>query len=360
MVSLYFLPSPHEIPVRGILRQGKEKIMKIASVFIGLTILLLLLTAADPADLSPSPRGYHQMTFDTESNRIVLFGGQTGYWRDPAQVSRETWVFDPETAQWTQMFPDVSPDISAGGDMTYDSHADRSILSFLTFDWTTLETWAYDVNSNTWERKADGPGRRLGQRLAYDSESDRVVLFGGFDMSTFKLVDETWAYDYNTDTWTNMQPDIHPKMRNYHGMVYDPKVDRVVVWGGDVKGADKPEVWLYDYNTNTWEKRTYSHGPDVRDYCFLAYDKKSDRVIMYGGYAYGNDETWVYDVNTNTWKQMQPEQNPGVISRYTMVYAGNRTILFGGQDGPNNFVYKNETWSYNLKANLWRNISPGQ
>ncbi len=183
-------------------------------------------------------------------------------------------------------------------------------------------------------------------------------MFGGFDFATMKLVDETWAYDYKTDTWTNLAPRVHPKMTNYHGMVYDPKADRVVVWGGDVKGADKPEVWLYDYNTNTWEMRTYKNGPEIRDYCILAYDAKADRIIMYGGYPYGNDETWVYNVNTNTWKQMWPEQNPGMISRYTMVYAGNRTILFGGQDGPDNFVYNGETWSYNLKANRWSNISP--
>ena len=104
--------------------------------------------------------------------------------------------------------------------------------------------------------------------------------------------------------------------------------------------------------------RAYKIGPEVRDYCGLVYDAKADRIIMYGGYSYGNDETWVYNLNTNTWQQMHPAQNPGMISRFTMVYTGNRTILFGGQDGPDNFVYNGETWSYNLKANEWNNISP--
>jgi hypothetical protein len=93
----------------------------------------------------------------------------------------------------------------------------------------------------------------------------------------------------------------------------------------------------------------------------LAYDAKADKIIMYGGYDYGNDETWTYDLNTDTWQQKQPVNNPGIISRYGMVYARdiNRTILFGGQDGPFQFQYKEDTWSYNLKANRWNNITPG-
>lgn len=316
---------------------------------------------------SPTARGYHQMAYDTESQRVILYGGQTGnFFLDPVHLSHETWSFTPDTKVWTQMSPISSPGGSSGGDMTYNSKADRSILSIISDDFSRLETWAYDANSDTWTRLADGPRAMVGQRIVYDSESDRIIMFGGFDFSRFKLVDEVWVYDYNSDEWINMpQSHVHPQARNFHGMVYDSKADRVVVWGDwqrNYTAATDESVWTYDFNTNAWQEFKHKKdGPAVRDYITLAYDEKADKIIMYGGYDYGNDETWIYDLNTHMWQQMQPTIHPGVISRYGMVYVKdvNRTILFGGQDGVTQFVYKGDTWSFNSKADRWTDISPG-
>lgn len=204
----------------------------------------------------------------------------------------------------------------------------------------------------------------LGQRIAYDSESDRIIMFGGFDMTKYKFVDETWVYDFNNDTWTNMEPKVHPSGRNYVGMAYDSKADRVVVWGDwqrNYTPATDESVWTYDYNTNTWQefKHKKDDGPRVRDYMMLAYDEKADKIIMYGGFDFGNDETWVYDLNTDTWQQMQPVNNPGVISRYAMVFVEdtNEIILFGGQDGATYYQFVGDTWSYKLKSDEWTKVS---
>ncbi len=151
--------------------------MKKANVLIlivGLPILLLL-TASNTIDpLSPSPRGYHQMAYDSKLNSIILFGGQTGnIFEDPAAFNAETWMFNPDTGLWIEKLSTDSPgsptNVSTGGDMTYNSKADRTILSILTNDlWNgTLETWVYDSTKNTWEKMADGPGKLTGQRLAY-------------------------------------------------------------------------------------------------------------------------------------------------------------------------------------------------
>ena len=345
--------------------------MKKVSVFgvtIFATILLLLATAMSAFNVSPSARAYHQMTYDSESGLVVLYGGQTGVWGDPTSLNHETWLFDPNTNMWTKKLDndlETNPGGSCGGDMIYNSEENLSILSVISDDLNELQTWAYDANSNSWEQLANVPRTpMLGQRIAYDSESNRIIMFGGFDMTKYIFVHETWVYDYNTNSWTNMQPKKHPSGRNYVGMVYDPKADRIVLWGDYQKnytrGTDD-SVWTYDYNTNTWEEHIHKKdGPVVRDYMMMAYDEKADKFIMYGGYEYGNDETWVYDLNTDTWQQMQPKDNPGGISRYAMVYAkdANKVILFGGQDGETNYQYNNETWSYKLKSNKWSNVSP--
>ncbi len=355
------------------------KAVKLIGLLLSAVMLLGVLTAAAPQGASPTAAGYTQMTYDTKAGLVILYGGQSSGvpWYDPLGWCRETWTFDPETHIWVQKFPAVSPEGHSGGDMTYDSKAGVSILSILPDDWllgrpiAPLQTWAYDAQTNVWTRLADGPKPLVGQRIVYDSESDRIIMFGGADLTTFKNINETWVYDYNTDTWTDMQPAVSPRARNYQGMVYDAKADRVVMWGGgasraDLKGADNAAVWTYDYNTNTWqEQENRKDTPSIRAYIHLAYDAKADRIIMYGGYDYGNNETWTYDLNTDTWQQMHPPTNPGMLSRYSMVYANdvNRTILFGGQEGPTNYAnpqYKTDTWSYNLRADRWTNISPGQ
>jgi len=338
--------------------------VKLLSAWVIAMAMLLTLTASDGMDTSPAARAYHQMAYDSESGLVVMYGGQTGnFFQDPSLSSYETWIMDPETSTWTQMFPDTYPEGSGGGDMAYNSKVDRVILSIVTTDWTILQTWEYDVNSNTWNQLADGPYPMVGQRIVYDSESDRVIMFGGYNVEKWTFVHETWVYDYAADEWTNMKPKVHPSGRNYHGMAYDSKADRVVVWGDWNKnytnGTDE-SVWTYDYNTNTWQELKHKKdGPVVRDYMMLVYDEKADKMIMYGGYEYGNDETWAYNLNDNSWQQMQPINNPGVLSRYAMIYASNinQTILFGGQIADQRFVYTPEAWSYKFKTDQWSNMT---
>lgn len=318
----------------------------------------------------PEALAYHQMVYDPDTGYVILYGGQDGSvtWPDPAGFRHETWFFDPIANVWIKMLEDglaTNPGGSAGGDMAYDSKEKLSILSVISDDLKELQTWAYDSIENTWEQLANAPTPpMLGQRIVYDAESDRIIMFGGLDMTKYKFVDETWVYDYHTDKWTNMEPVTHPRGRNYVGMVYDPKADRVVLWGDWNKnytaGTDDG-IWTYDYNKNTWE--SYKHrrdGPVVRDYMMIAYDDIMDKIIMYGGYEYGNDETWAYDLTTDSWQQMTPSTNPGVISRYGMVYAENvkAFILFGGQDGALNYQYLADTWSYDMGSNTWTNIFP--
>ena len=65
--------------------------------------------------------------------------------------------------------------------------------------------YSYDYNTNSWEQKDllnTGPFK-YGHKLAYDSESDKVILFGG-GSEPYDISNETWAYDYNTDSWTQM------------------------------------------------------------------------------------------------------------------------------------------------------------
>jgi hypothetical protein len=308
------------------------------------------------------------MAYDIESDRIILFGGLTGdYSKDPAYYNGETWAYDVTANRWTQMKPPSGPTRRCAAELAYDAESDRVILygGCNEVTWGLGDTWAYDFNTNTWTQMAFGPDgpTHIGARLAYDAESDRIILFGGCDMGG-SLYNDTWAYDFNSDTWTEMKPRTSPPGRNYQAMAYNAKSDRVLVWGvGDVTVAQPDEsVWSYDFNTNTWQEMKPGAGPHPSDraYATWVYDAAADRMILFGGFVNGTDETWAYDYNTNTWTKLEPSTVPGKRSRHALVYstAADRAILFGGQVGYTQFQYTGETWIYDLSTNTWTNVTP--
>jgi len=56
--------------------------------------------------------------------------------------------------------------------------------------------------------------------MTYDSKADRIILFAGTGAGDD--FDDTWAYDYNSDTWTQFAPTSHPTGRHYGTMTFDP------------------------------------------------------------------------------------------------------------------------------------------
>jgi hypothetical protein len=345
---------------------------KLITIVVGFLIIGILITGSAAAESTiPSPRGYVSIAYDAESQQVVLYGGQTGPWGLRTSINGETWAYDVTANVWAQMFPKPHPKDKAAAQLGYDVESDRVIMyggGIWLWGLATEETLAYDYNTNTWEKMAYGPKDHLGARLAYDSESDRTILFGGLNVRDWFLCEDTWAYDYNTDTWQEMNPPVHPPGRNYQAMTYDSNADRVLTWGGMyIDEAPLPEsMWAYDYNTNTWEelltgKKPY---PKSRDYAAMAYDVESDRTILFGGVPIEDPEgevgTWAYDYNKKSWKEMKPAIEPPSVSRHAMVYSAktDRVILFGGElDDGVQFTYTNEIWAYDFNTNTWTNLT---
>jgi hypothetical protein len=323
---------------------------------------------APPAEANPSPRGYTSLAYDSESKRVIMFGGQTGDYEELSSYNDETWAYDAGANKWTEMKPSSGPSKRSALSLAYDTESDRVILygGGLPPYWSGYGTWAYDFNLDTWTEMADGPTNHLGARLAYDAESDRIILFGGYVVQTGVYKNDTWAYDFNSDTWTEMKPKTSPPGRNYHAMTYDTKIDRVLVWGDNSDGPVDKSMWSYDFNTNTWKEKKQGKKvyPAGRDYPVMAYDAESDRTILYGGVLFDGDEigdeTWVYDANTNTWTKMKPSTVPGLLSRHAIEYDSDadRILIFGGWTDPAGNNCSNETWSYDFNTDTWTNVTP--
>jgi uncharacterized cupredoxin-like copper-binding protein/N-acetylneuraminic acid mutarotase len=326
----------------------------------------------------PAARSYHAMAYDSESDRVVLFGGLVVTDPPQAEVRDDTWAYDVNTDTWTNMDPVSRPSPRFYHVMAYDSESDRVVLfgGFTATGTFSDETWTYDLNTNSWTNvtPAVGPSGRANQGMAYDAESDRVVLFGGstgFPGGTAGDVsDETWTYDLNTNSWTNVTPAVGPSARIGHVMAYDTESDQIVLFGGSTGvPQDFPEnlsddTWTFDLNTNTWTNMTPATGPSARShlsYQGMAYDAESDRIVLFSGFHVTGVvfDTWTYDTDTNTWTDVTQATSPSAFVGHAMVYdtESDRVILFGGSN-PITGNLIDETWAYDLNTNTWTNMDP--
>ncbi len=319
------------------------------------------------------PQGYHAMAYDIESNKVILKPFVTNYKK---VLNSSAWAFDLEEKVWKKHADGPS---KGEGPLAYDAQSDRTILFIGMLGMLkreTGQTWAYDHNTDTWTNMnpEEGPYNLLGPRMAYDSESDRIILFGGWQsigsggwMASY----DTWAYDYDTNTWVNMQPsgDIPQGEVNYYPISYDVGADRVLAWickvpsAGGVEG-EECAMNAYDYNSNTWERREMEPHPLNSCYNAMVYDPGTGMNILYGGASCDHeevlDEFWGYDYASNTWTELPSKNTPSARGWHAMVYDDQASviILFGGGDSINTFT--DETWVYDPATGEWSLIAGGQ
>jgi hypothetical protein len=323
--------------------------------------------------LYPSKRAGAAMTYDTRTNRAIMFGGASTMpcW-DECDLLNETYIYEAAGDDWIMVDPPTSPGARTNAAMAYDAESDRTILyaGFMSNEnFAPQDTWSYDMSANTWTKmQTEGPSNRYGHSMVYDSESDRIIVFGGWNFGDNVGTNDTWAYDYNNDAWSEVMTAVKPPGRNFPAMVYDSKADRVIMWGGDTGNVQDTSVWVFNYNTSSWEERKTTSGPTSRWLHEMSYDAKADRTILYGGYTGSSEqapdfklnssETWVYDYNLNTWTMQSPSVNPGAIFEFSQTYlqAANQLLLFGGVVDYENTSDK--SWLYDSNANTWTEATP--
>jgi CubicO group peptidase (beta-lactamase class C family) len=324
-------------------------------------------------------RGHPAIAYDPEANRVILFGG-IQHWPTPLL---DTWAYDPAAKQWSRLHPAQAP--QGAGSMVYDSRAGRMILyASSSSDLTNTkvfgvapqgETWAYDSKTDTWTNRqaANTPQGLAFARLAYDSESDRVILFGGVDYSQgtqFHVPesDATWAYDFGANTWTKMNPDVKPPARDGQAMTYDVAADRVIVFGGETGGwenglTDTPlgDAWAYDYNTDAWTELKPAAAPAPRCYASFVYDPGTQRDLLVGGdplqatVPYFAD-TWAYIFKSNTWTNLSPSTGPSPMAYQGMAFIPTTKQIVAFVGGSLYAQYVEAYWLYDLAGNQWRMI----
>jgi hypothetical protein len=245
----------------------------------------------------------------------------------------ETWTFDVCTNTWTQMHPATGPYLGFMGMLAYDAAARRTILMG-----PFGGGWTYNLASDAWTMMASDtwtarPGTVYvpgGARLAYDSGAARVVAlqFGSPRlMWSFDGVAGTWEpVDQDQDVWPDPEHNTQPLF------AYDASVDRLVSYY-------RGEVRLFDLRTGTWSPPRatsppfgygggyYSLGGEI------AYDEAAQRTVLFN-----MGQVIAYDAAADRWETLYGPPSDGCGIRpecrnlHSMVYdpVNERLVVYGG------------------------------
>jgi WD40 repeat protein len=288
------------------------------------------------------------LAFDPSSRRMVVFEDYVGTWLRGREA--EVWEagapMPPAPESWSAV-GSVGPVVYHGGlGMVVTTRVDDGT------------TFGYDTRADSWSElhsPVEALIRRYGYGIAYDEESDLVVLFGGAewgrtDQGKHVGFGDTWVFDAAAGTWTDVTPDISPPPRIQPVMVYDTQSDRIVLFGGHTKvnGDVLGDTWVYDTNTNSWRESQPQVTPPARSDSAAWYDSKADITFVFGGstdrssypplpwMALGGEELWGYDLETDTWTLFRVDPNPGyTVSVYLVAVfdAESGEAILNGTDG---------------------------
>ncbi|GMU83740.1 MAG: hypothetical protein AMXMBFR47_36100 [Planctomycetota bacterium] len=241
---------------------------------------------------------------------------------------------------WAQAYPMER----CGHAMAFDS--DRDVL--VLFGGRTgnhplsRETWEWD--GSYWRLASqEGPSAREFSRMAYDSMRGSMVLFGG--MTRGGLSGETWEWD--GAIWT-LRATTGPPARSEHVLVFDSVRGRTFLFGG---GADT-STWVWD--GIIWTENI-GPGPSARAYAAAAFDSTRGRVVMFGGWT-GSDETWEWD---GAHWVLLPVQGPPARYSHSMAYDAtrDRVVVYGGKPLGCSFCRFNDTWEWDGEIWMQRQVN---
>ncbi|HEX2059228.1 MAG TPA: kelch repeat-containing protein, partial [Thermoanaerobaculia bacterium] len=252
----------------------------------------------------PSPRTLARMAWDVPNGVGVLFGGR-GAFDDAtgvAHASDETWLWNG--ARWVERFP-------------------RTV-----------------------------PPARSAHTMVFDSTRGRVVMFGGRQEPADRdsepvFLNDTWVW--KDDNWTKLESAENPSPRHFAGLAYDSDRDRIILYGGTEYAADginlqqDHETWEFD--GSQWTKVT--DEPKVAK-PLLAYDPVLKKVIMVGLSESGLDRVmYAYDPASHTWSQYPTATTlPTCVNEGHLTFQDGRLTFIGGVCGPTNTPTGQEVFEF--------------
>lgn len=294
---------------------------------------------------APPKRAHHALIYDEERGRVLLTGGSSPYESgDCCAFFNDLWAFDGR--RWTAL-PSSGAQMS-GMRLAFDTRLKR-VVSFGGYSNRQSLSDLRALDGDTWTTLSQHDAMAAAEPgFVFDSRRGRFVAFGG-SAGRGQARGETWELDGTT--WIKLAA-ASPPARQAHAMVFDERRGRTVVFGG-IGGGTPPtppptfgDLWEFD--GERWHQIVAANGPSPRHSAGVAYDSKRGHIVLFGGIGADGmlGDTWSWD--GREWKKLADASAAGPEPR-AMGYLAydrrrDRIVLFGGRKGwPNDL---NDTWEW--------------
>lgn len=316
---------------------------------------------------SPSARFDHTAIYDPVDHRMIVYGGDAGSNTGMSDV----WALSLDAVPtWTQLLP-AGPIPPARWDHSalYDpgSHEMRMLGGWGSGQGVSNDLWALTLDENpTWTQLSPftfPEPRWIMHSAILDTVRNRMVIFGGRQQNYF-LLSESWVFPL-TGPMSRSQIRRAVPSAVGHAAIYDPVADRLIVFGGEVAGVKRNDVWratLASSNLTTarWEMLADLQGPPTgRVDASVHYDPLDNRMILFGGDDGSlRNDTWFLDLDALDWSEIVPvgDLPPARADQASVYVPGSRTLyVFGGYTG----TFPVDLWSLDLSgAPIWEEVFP--
>jgi Galactose oxidase, central domain len=193
-------------------------------------------------------------------------------------------------------------------------------------------TLCYDPVARIWSELAvkAGPvpaGRSFRTALAWgafcaDPVNRQIVLFGG-QVDCKRQGPGTWVFSTEKKTWTDLKLEVQPPVRAQSPMTFDPVSKKILLFGGTRLDMNYADTWVYDCASRKWKEIKPALSPSPRFGHALITLPVSKKVVLLGGNRLTNStgymgkmskplpfETWTYDLIANKWSQLSNSGAP--------------------------------------------------
>lgn len=272
--------------------------------------------------LFPSARQV-RATYDAARGQVVMFGG---YGKSGA-ILNDTWIFDGTS--WTEPALSAAPPLSRyNQQLTYDAARDRVVM-FGGARSSSLLTDTLEWNGTSWATipptvPPSGPAARANAAMA-DTAGPGVMMFSGLVLpGGASSYQEAWEFD--GATWTQSTPPAELSATYGAAAAYDAVNERTIVVATD------GTTWAYA--NHAWTPIT-ADGPSARVHAAMVYDPWLERVVLYGGSSPSSLEDYadLWELVGDVWHQVPLfGAQPAVRSRpgFSALPAQRSLLLFGG------------------------------
>lgn len=291
-------------------------------------------------------RERHSMDYDPLSDRIVIVGGSTG-----AAATDTVHLLEGVTRAGTspglvpgrpsarldallQWVPPLRSFVYFGGrtSLFTASHA---------ADLWTLSVADGGVNWASVVGSGSSPTPRGATCYAWDSDHDLLLVFGG-ETGNSVYSSETWQWAPDGGGWTNLTPMVTgtpPSARGFCATVWEPRIHRLVLYGGQTNVAPTGGLFSFDPVTRVWTQHTPIGAPGNLSDATAVYSPQLQGIVVFGGRFSGS-------MYTNQMLLLRMNEPPVVDAGPDLSVGEGSTVLLSGSatdsDGPSPLAY---SWS---------------